>query len=396
MVSRFPLLTETFILRELDRVSRLPGLDVELYALFRSDDSVVHQAAIQWIARRRLPSRGSAVRSVIWWTLREPRKLAAALSRTARDHCGSPQRLVKALVTLLAALDHARDMRARGVEHVHAHFATYPALTAWVAHQMIGVSYSITPHAHDIFIDQSGLRTKLRSARAVVAISDYHWMFLQHFGANPSRLYRIGCGLDLSTYGFAPRRIPATDPLDVLVVSSFKPYKGHHVLLEALTVPTALERDLRIEFVGTGPLEEQLRQLANARGLAQKCRFSGARDQDYVRRRLGEAHILVQPSLVQEDGDTEGLPTTLLEAAATGITMVATRVAGVPELVEDGVSGFLSEPDSATSLRSALIRALSAGDHLDAIQTEARRRVEARHDLDQVAPALARAFAGRH
>jgi glycosyltransferase involved in cell wall biosynthesis len=107
---------------------------------------------------------------------------------------------------------------------------------------------------------------------------------------------------------------------------------------------------------------------------------------------LSRAHLLVQPSLVQNDGDTEGLPNTLQEAAATGVTMVGTRVAGVPELVEDGASGFLAEPGSAPSLAAALLRAMSAGRAVRALQQDARQRMEADHDLNKVAAALVIAF----
>ena len=392
VLSRFPLVTETFILREFDRVSDEPGIEVELYSLFRSNDDVVHAEAEPWVPRCHRPSLRAVIAAAAFWVRHEPVQLAAILGTTLRDYGASPRRLGKALATAAIALQHARHMKRAGIDHIHAHFATYPALTAWVVHRLLGLPYSVTPHAHDIFIDQSGLRTKLGAAEAIMAVSGYHWMFLQHFGAPAERLRRISYGLDLETYAFEPRPIPDDGDVDVIVISSFKPYKGHRVLLEALAGDSQALRRLRVEFIGTGPREGEIRALADSLGVAAQCRFSGARDQRYVRRRLSEAHLLIQPSLVQADGDTEGLPNTLQEAAATGVAMVGTRVAGVPELVEDGVTGFLAEPASATSLEAALRRALGAGRAVHDVQRAARRRMEVEHDLNKVSAALVAAF----
>jgi glycosyltransferase involved in cell wall biosynthesis len=318
--------------------------------------------------------------------------MARIVARVVADHAAQPRVLAKALITTVLACDHAAIVRRRGVDHLHAHFATYPALAAWVISGLTGVSYSVTPHAHDIFVSQAGLRTRLGGAAAVVAVSDYHWRFLQHFGAAPDRLQRLSYGLDLNRYAFAPRELPASGPVDVLCVSSFRDYKGQRILLDALALGgPALER-LHVEFVGAGPLLEACRAQAVALGLNDRCTFSGARDQVHIRARLAQAHVLVQPSLVQADGDTEGLPNTLVEAAACGVTMVGTRVAGVQDLVQDGVTGYLADPASAEDLCRVLLAVLAGQDGAATLQRAARERVESRHDLDGLAAALAAVF----
>jgi colanic acid/amylovoran biosynthesis glycosyltransferase len=391
VVSRFPLVTQTFILRELDRLDRLPEFEVELHALFPGGDAVVHEDARRWLARCRHTRPLAALAATGAWTIARPRTVARVFAHALRHYAASPRMLAKTLVTAFAGMQHARAVRAADVTHVHAHFATYPAFAAWVIAQLTGVTYSVTPHAHDIFIAQTGMRPKLAAAAGVVAVSDYHWMYLQHFGARPERLWRIRYGIDVHTYAFRARELPAEGPLDVLLVSSFKPYKGHRVLLAALALGDELRR-LRIELIGAGPLETEIRGLAERLGVGGQLRFAGARDQTYVRERLAQAHLLVQPSIVQDDGDTEGLPNTLIEAAAAGVPAVGTRVAGVPELIEDGVTGFLAEQGSPVALRDALLRALAAGSALERITREARSRVERDHDLDAVVRALGANF----
>jgi colanic acid/amylovoran biosynthesis glycosyltransferase len=393
LVSRFPLTTETFVVRELDRVAQLEGLDVELLSLFPAGDQVVHEEAARWLDRARRASLPRGALALARELTQAPRSVLRIIARVVADHAREPRVLAKALVTTVLAFDHAATVRRHGVDHLHAHFATYPALAAWIIHRLTGVPFSVTPHAHDIFVSQAGLRTRLGAAAGVVAISEYHWRFLQRFGATPDRLHRLGCGLDLQRYAFAPRELPAAGAIDVLCISSFRTYKGQRVLLDALALGGAALERLRVEFVA-GPQLEACQSLAAELGLAERCTFSGARDQTHVRARLANAHVLVQPSLVQKNGDTEGLPTTLIEAAACGVTMVGTRVAGVPDLVEDGVTGFLADPASADDLCRALVSVVACQGGARTLQRVARERVESRHDLDVVAVALAAMFSG--
>jgi glycosyltransferase involved in cell wall biosynthesis len=391
LVSRFPALTETFVLRELQGVDARPGVSVALMSLFPTPDRTVHADAIPWVPRRFLPTpRGAAV-SVARWTVRRPLRSAAIWGRTLWEHREHPAILGKALATTALGFAHAEHVEREGVAHVHAHFAALSAQAAWTIHRLTGVSYSVVAHAHDVFSHQAGLRTRLRAAAFVIAISRYHRMFLLHFGARPERTPLLPLGLDLTRYAFVPRTIPADGPVDVLFVSSFREYKGHRFLVEALALEPRLSR-VRVQLVGQGPLRDDVERLARDLGVADRVVVAGPLPQEEVLGRLGTAHVLVQPSTVEADGHTEGLPTTLVEAAACGATMVASRVTGVPDLVREGETGFLAEPGDARSLADALLRALEHPDPR-ALQATARAHVEEWHDQDRVAATLAAWFA---
>lgn len=387
LVSRFPALTETFILRELEGVDAQPGVEVTLMSLFPTPDRTTHPGAVPWVARLHRPTPAGAVRSSLRWFARRPLRSAAIWGRVLWDHREGAGILAKAMITTAMAFDHAEHVQRRGVEHVHAHFASLPALGAWVIHRLTGVPYSTTAHAHDVFSHQAGLRTRLRAARFVVAIARYHRMFLMHFGARADRTHLSPLGLDLSQYVFRERELPAEGPVDVLFVSSFRDYKGHRFLLRALAQEPRLAR-VRVDCVGQGVLLEDVRRLAAELGLADRVTFSGPQPQEEVLRRLGEAHVLVQPSIVEDDGHTEGLPTTLVEAAASGVLMVASRVTGVPDIVREGETGFLAEPGDVDDLAAAFVRLLEHPDPR-ALQRAAREHVETWHDLDVVARKLA-------
>jgi glycosyltransferase involved in cell wall biosynthesis len=391
LVSRFPALTETFILRELRGVDARDGVEVVLMSLFPTPDRTVHADARPWVARRFLPTLPGVAASVLRWTARRPLRSAAIWARTIRDHAQDPVVLGKALASTALGFAHAEHVERERVAHVHAHFASLPAQAAWTIHRLTGTPYSVVAHAHDVFVHQSGLATRLRAARFVVAISRYHRMFLLHFGARPERTPLLPLGIDLERYAFRPRPIPATGRIDALLVSSFREYKGHRFLVEALALEPRLAR-VHVELVGQGPLLGDVERLARERGVADRLTFSGPQPQEAVLGRLARAHLLLQPSTIEADGHTEGLPTTLVEAAASGATMVASRVTGVPDLVREGETGFLAEPGDARSLADALVRAIEHPDP-EALQRAARAHVEEFHDLRRVSAELAGRFA---
>ena len=392
VVSRFPVVTETFIVREMNGVAAAGEVDIELFALFPTTATVIHESSQPWISACRHGSVRRGLRATLGWLVRSPRRTTRVLAEVAWDYRCDPPACARALTSTIIALDHARTMRALGVDHVHAHFATYPALAAYVAHRLLGVTYSITPHAHDIFVSQAGLRRRLHNASRVVAISRYNWMFLQHFGARPAQLVLSYYGVDLRRLRFGGAAPRAGARPEIVMVSSMRESKGHRFLIDALAADDRLA-EATVEFIGDGPLRAEIEHHASSRGIEQRCTFSGARDEDYVRARVAAALILVQPSVVQADGDTEGLPNTVIEAAALGTVVVASRVTGIPELVEDGVSGFLAEPASSLSLADAIHRALTldaAG--RDAMLDEARHRVAERHDVDRAAATMSDLF----
>src|SRR5690606_15028938 len=150
VVSRFPSLTETFVLRELDAVAADPRVEVSLVSLFRPLDATVHPAAEPWIARRHRPTLRQVVAAAGWWAVRRPRRSTAIVVRIVRDHGRRPRVLAKALATSLVATALARHVQRERIDHLHAHFAAMPAQAAWTVARLTGVTYSVTAHAHDV------------------------------------------------------------------------------------------------------------------------------------------------------------------------------------------------------------------------------------------------------
>lgn len=391
IVSRFPHVSETFILRELDALEARRGLSIELLSLFPPVDPTVHAAARRWIPRLLRPGPLDGLRDTGWWLARRPVRLLAVLATVVVGTAHSPAVLARSLATLPLACSHARTLRRLGIDHVHAGFAVYPALAAWLCARLAGVSYSFTAHAYDLFVDQSLLARKLRDAAFVVAISEYNRRFLATYGGDrQTPVHVVHCGIRPADYAFLPRSVPATGPVRALCVASLQEYKGHRVLFEALAEGGERLARLELDLVGGGPQRPELGHLAEEVGIAGRVRFHGSLPEDEVRALLERADLFVLPSVVAADGLMEGLPVALMEALACGLPVVSTRLSGIPELVRHEQTGLLAEPGDPASLARALERVLSARDPV--APAAGRALVEAEFDVDRTAGQLAALF----
>jgi colanic acid/amylovoran biosynthesis glycosyltransferase len=379
LVSRFPHVSETFIVRELTAVAE-QGVDVTLLSLFPPVDRTVHPVARPWLATAQRPGPAAALAGVAWWVRRRPRRLAGSVLLAVGGYARHPTLLVRAMVTLALAAAHARRLAEEGTEHVHAHYATYPLLAAWLCHRLTGVPYSFTAHAHDLFVDRSFLRRRVADARFAVAISDYNRRFLLAHTDGRTPIHVVHCGVDPGVYRFRPRA-PTAGLVRAICVASLQEYKGHEVLLRAVAEGGPELARLELDLVGGGPLRGDLERLVHALGLAPRVRFHGTLTEPQVTALLDRADCAVLASVVAHDGQMDGIPVALMEALAAGVPVIATRLSGVPELVRDGETGLLAEPGSVTDLRRALRALLAEPDGARARAEAGRRLVESEFDV---------------
>jgi colanic acid/amylovoran biosynthesis glycosyltransferase len=398
VASRFPEVTQTWMLRELDGVESDPRFECELLSLFppMKRTATVHPAAEPWMARFRRPHPGRAVLDTLWWLGRAPGRLLTAIAMVIGGYARHPALLLRALATVPIAAAHARSLATLGVDHLHAHTATYPLLAAWLCHRLTGVSYSFTAHAHDIFVDQSFLRPRLAAADFAVAISDFNRGFLAAYGGDRvAPVYVVRCGIEPSAYRFRERAPEPTGPVRALAVGGLKDYKGHGVLLEALASGGPEVERVSLDLVGDGPLREALEERVRTLGLTDRVRFHGALPEPAVTELLDRADLFVLPSVITPNGTTEGLPVVLMEALAAGVPVVASRVSAVPELIRDGKTGLLAEPDDPADLCSTIARLLADPAGARRRAEAGRALVERDHDAARSAAALANLFRSR-
>ncbi len=393
IVSRFPHLSETFIAREIEAVDAHEGVEVELLSLFAPQATgPVHPVAEPWLERLRRPGTREAISAFGWWAWRRPLRLLTSTARIALAYAHRPALLARALAMIPIAAAHARRLEEEPVDHLHAHYATYPTNCAWLCNRLTGTPYSFTAHAHDIFVDQSFLATKVADARFVVAISDYNRRFLRAYGGDSaSPVHVVHCGIDPAAFPFNPRLPETAGPVRAACVASLQEYKGHATLLRALAGTDPTLARLRVDLAGEGPLRASLERQAAELGLADRVAFHGGLREVEVGELLAASSIFVLPSIIAADGQMEGLPVSLIEALACGLVVVTTRLSGIPELIHDGETGLLTEPGDAAELGRALAKAMR-GAGIDPLV--GRREVEREFDLRDSAERLIELFRG--
>lgn len=383
LVSRFPKTSETFILRELDALDRRGGWEIEVRSLFRSPDAAtVHAAASRWLGVHRRPGAAHVLLGWGWALRRRRRALADVLGVVLREHAHRPGLMVRALVTVALAVGHARELAARPGVRVHAHFATYPALAAWVCRRMAGTPYGFTAHAHDLYVDRTMLTQKIAEADYVITVSEFNRRLLAGLpGASQTPVLVVHCGVDTARHPFQSRAIPATGPIRALCVAALREYKGHQVLFEAIALGGPGVRRIELDLVGDGPLRAALARSAREYGLEGRIRFLGQRSEQQVRQLLADADLFVLPSVVAKDGQMEGLPVALVEALASGVPAVSTALSGIGEIIVDGTTGLLAAPGEAESMRDALERTIADAQGAERRSRAGRRYVEEHFEL---------------
>jgi colanic acid/amylovoran biosynthesis glycosyltransferase len=391
VVSRFPASAEIWIVRELDALAERGDCDPALWSLFPARDPVVHPAAERWLPRLRRPRAWHGAAAIAYWMVRRPSALLGAVARIIAGTWRHPGTLFRSLACVPFAAANACQIERSKVEHVHAHFASYPTLCAWLCKRLSGVTYSFTAHAYDIFVSQDLLSEKVAAAEFVVTISEFNRRFLRDFGGDRQTPVRIvHCGIDPSKYEFRPR-VPRRDQPRALCVASLEEKKGHSILLAAVARDPRLAR-LSLDLVGDGPRRDELEREAASLGLAERVRVHGALSEERVRHMLGIADLFVLPSVVAPNGQAEGLPVSLIEALASGVPVVASRMSGIPELITDRATGILTPPGDVAQLSSALDWVLDGGE-LDLAR--GRALVEAEFDVRRSAAQMAELFGAR-
>lgn len=391
VMSRFPKLTETFVLYEILALERR-GVPVEIFPLLRQEEEVRHAEADRLVARARFRPFISAevLRAMASFLRRNPRRYLRAWRDALSGTWGSSRFFLGALAVLPKATLVAREMEELQVEHVHAHFANHPTLAAYFVHRITGIPYSFTAHGSDLHVDRRMLAEKVRWASFVVTVSRYNQELIVDECGDSARgkVAVIHCGVDPSGFGPGPLRNDGRGPLRIVCVASLEEVKGHRFLVDAVRILEDRGVQVDCHLIGEGPLRERVRDQVRALGLEHRIRFRGGLPRSRVTRVLGEAHVAVQPSHPTPAGRREGIPVALMEAMAAELPVVASAVSGIPELVRDGDSGILVRSGDPSALAEALERLAGDPDLRSRMGKRGRQRVEADFDLRRTAEGI--------
>lgn len=374
VVERFPSLSETFVLGQIAWLLDA-GHDVRIFAARRSTDSMVHPD----VERLKLGDRTRYARAFRGGHRRRQLQLGTFLLREVAlgkvpagavlrgyDRAGMRALPVWTYPRGDADFDvilahfgpngvHASEMRKAGV-------LRGPLVTVFHGYDM----------NHRAPENLRGYSRLLQEGELFLPVSHYFRNRLLEWGAPPERTHVHHMGVDPDRFSFSPRRMD-DGILRVISVARLVPKKGLEYGIRAVA---RLGGRVRYTIVGDGSERGRLQALIDELGAAKTIQLAGWRTQDGVAELLKDSHVLLAPSITAGNGEEEGIPVAIMEAMATGLPVVSTRHSGIPELIEDGVSGYLAAEREVAPLAGALEQLLQQPDRLEAMGRAGRARIE--------------------
>ncbi|MEZ0387412.1 MAG: glycosyltransferase family 4 protein [Verrucomicrobium sp.] len=389
--SRYPVISQTFIDNEMLGLEAA-GWDLVVVALNPPKNDVRHPRlnglkapilhAPPQVIRKEIETRLKAEK-------RWPQALIeqhAALPGVGLERAEAACRNVAGLVELLPAL---------GVDHVHLHFANQATHSAVFLKAMTGITYSFTPQAQDFLVDlgsQELLQEMCREAEFVVTACDFAKQQLaQMCPASEAKMLRIYNGIDPGNYKHAFPQ-PQQGQIRIISVGRLIEFKGFHHLINAMALARTVGVHVDLDLMGDGPWLARLEQQVKDLNLGTQVTFHGTVNMEQMKAGFLKADAFVLACIVDEKGAADMLPTVITEAMLTRLPVVSSKVAGVPEQVIDGETGFLTEPgDEAALARSLVALAIEPGLAVK-LGEGGERRARENFALDVTLPVLAQRF----
>ena len=359
IASNLPSLSETFVYGELFRL-RERGIHALAASVHPPERDLGH-ALLDALADEAIPVYGGGVlhplKDALLEALTRPGRAARTAGRALVDVLGSPDVTLgcrpKVIWQMLAALALARRTRSLSVSHIHAHMAHVPTTIAMYAARQLGITFSFTGHANDLFRQRTLLGEKLRRASFVACISNWHRCFYQQVVALPDeRLPIVRCGVEVPA---VRRQEPdLTSPPLILSVGRLVPKKGFDVLIHSVAELLAGGQRLKCQIVGGGPQQAELHALIHKLGVQESVALLGPRANTEVKERCANADLFVLPCRVDPGGDRDGIPVVLMEAMAAGVCVISGDLPAIRELVRHGETGLLAPPGHVPGLTAAI------------------------------------------
>jgi len=387
VLKRYPRYSETFIVTEI-LAHEASGLEIDIFSLRPPEDTHFQDM----IARVRAPVNYLLVEeglkaSDFWTALEQASQILPGLWATLETARGEDVRQVYQAVRL------ACQVRLKCICHLHAHFATSATTVARLAARFADVPYTFTAHAKDIFhesVRPEDLSRKLSDAVTTVTVSDFNVEYLRHaYSPAAGRIQRIYNGLDLERF---PYTDPYIRPSRIVSVGRLIEKKGFMDLIDACGILAQRGRRFICQVVGTGELEAALRSQTARLGLEAYIELMGPRPQSEVLRLVQGGAVFAAPCVVGLDGNRDGLPTVLLEAMALGTPCISTDVTGIPEVLQDGITGLKVPQHDPLALADAIDQLLSDPGLRARLAVQARRQIEAKFNSHHNAALLRQIF----
>ena len=388
LVNTYPRPSHSFIRREIAALERR-GFDIHRMAMRGDEQALSDPADLAEHARTERVLEAGGRRLLLGLARQAPGQLRAALRMARSRAAAGESSLARQVIYMAEGAYVAARAKALDLRHIHAHFGTNSTRVAAYARIFGGPSFSFTVHGPEEFDNVAALDLggKLALADFCVTVSSYGRSQMYRWAApgDGAKVQVVHCGLDLGRWADP---VPLPDgPFHMVAVGRFAEQKGFGLLIRGFALAWRQNPALRLSLVGDGEMRAQIESLIAAEGMGQAVTLLGWQDEAGVRAAMNAAHALVTPSFA------EGLPVVIMEAMACARPIIATYIAGIPELVRPGHEGWLVPAGDADALAATMLdAAATTAETLAAMGASARNRVSARHDIEESARRLAALF----
>ena len=393
----YPRISESFISNEIALLEEA-GLTVRILSMRKPREDFTHEsvkrikAGVDYLPETMAGNIRVLLASNLACLAARPGRylltLAAMLVQLARTRKAAT---VKHL--LQAGYLAARVLPGSGVAHLHAHFAHSPTSVAQFTSRLTGLPFSFTAHAKDIYTQKPArLAAKIARASFVATCTGYNKVYLDRLNPTNTPIHHIYHGIDVELFEPGPLRLNVVPPFEILTVARLTPKKGLPTVFRALARLAGRGVGFRHTLIGEGVERDRLEHLVRELGIVDRVVWLGSRPHEVVLEHLRGADLFLLGCEVSSSGDRDGIPNVLVEAMAMGVPVATTGVSAIPELIESGKHGLLSEPGDHEGLADSAWRLLTQPDLRARVIPAAMKRVRQGFDNRKLVSGLAQVF----
>lgn len=366
----------TFVVNELEAHEKAGWQVLSLVSCKPGPFENLSEVMVKWNKRAvHRPGIFSQIAAILREIFTHPLRFVKVLFWLSTLLARSPVEFTKALYELTACCYFAAECRRFGAEHIHVHFASRSLSLGLMMGILTGLPVSCTVHAFDIFTRSSGsLQMRLAKCKFIASISKFNVEYLRKTcGDSIADLcHVVHCGIDTEKFNTVCRQ-PESGRM--VCVCRFSPKKGLDIAIRAC----AKLRDNNVKFLyeiaGDGPQRRDLEDLIEELNLADKVKLLGAISNDQLIELFRRASVFLMPCVKTPDGDMDGIPVAMMEAMVYEVPVVSTAISGIPELVEDGLSGRLAPEKDVDALEQILKELVADTDKIERFGKAGRDRV---------------------
>ena len=383
IISQFPETHETFILREIIQAQK-KGIEIALFSLKHCRDKIIHPTAKLLMKDTVYPDFNlSFLSASFYFFITRPLRCIKILWYLVSKNFSSLEYLWKSLYVFPISLYFAKRIKEKNIKHVHAHWITIPATSAIIISKLLDVEFSITAHAWDIYVHHPMLKEKVNTAKFIVTCTAYNKKYLSNLNGQREKSKIILNYHGLNTEKFRPAKTKSNGTFTILSIGRLCRHKGFDHLIEACKILKDKGLHFICNIAGEGRFRKKLEEQIESCGLGDHVKLLGIKTQEEIKELYRASDLFALACVVTRKGARDGIPNVILEAFSCGIAAVSTNISGLPEVIENGVTGLLVPEKDSVKFAQALEKLYHERDFLKEMGENARKFVKRKFDLDK-------------